>query len=69
MWKLMMKDKKCKIIFIHTGLKKNGYYHASWIIVDKVKKVVEFFDPHGSSTFQPNCPERFMNIFQKNKRY
>ena len=49
-WKNLMKNKKIKIIFIYTISKPVSHRssHATWTIIDKVRRRVEFFDPHGS---------------------
>lgn len=76
-WRNLMYNQDIKIVFILTQVyttKNEG--HANWIIIDKVRKVVEFFDPHGSyvindplrNDWNMNLVENFMNRFWcKNK--
>lgn len=47
-WLQMMWDRKCKIIFIYCSVRTPPESHANWIIVDKVRKIVEFYDPNGA---------------------
>lgn len=48
-WVQLMQNIKVKIIFIPLTVDKIGSdSHANMIIVDKRRKCVEFFDPHGS---------------------
>lgn len=50
-FKKLMKNKKIKIIFIFTAVVSvYGNRHANWIIIDKPRKEVEFFDPYGHET-------------------
>lgn len=50
-WRRLMKDTGVKLIFIDLSVTLSGSTsaggHANLIIIDKVRKVVEFFDPHG----------------------
>lgn len=47
-WKDLMSTRDIKLIFIYASIcSKNGNSHANWVIIDKVRKVVDFVDPHG----------------------
>lgn len=46
----LMKNKQIKLIFIYTivvMLSDASATHSNWMIIDKPRKVVELFDPHG----------------------
>lgn len=77
----MMKNSKIKIIFIFTKTfdkydihgkdHKTVSGHGNWTIIDKVRKQVEFFDPHGNFEFKKMAPrwaadwcKEFVDIFQ-----
>lgn len=48
-WRNLMKNRNIKIIFIFTLVSFVDTEHATWTIVDKVRKTVEYFDPQGSA--------------------
>lgn len=62
-WRKLMLDPKVKLIFIESST----YQHANWTIIDKPRKVVEFFDPHGYSSKErdaDNFVQLFIDAFQ-----
>jgi hypothetical protein len=72
-WKNLMINPFIKIIFIRTdtSVKKTSVSHATWTIIDKVRNIVEFFDPHGSHVIEKhpdywslNWVDTFKNMFQ-----
>ena len=75
-WRELMINKKVKLIFIKTSVMNRdditeNIYHANWIIIDKVRKVVEFVDPHGFYNVEDiknnkwilDLPSNFQNRF------
>lgn len=61
-WKNLMYDKSCKIVFIKTVVKleqSDGTLHSTWTIIDKVRKVVEFFDPNGAFPYLEEKRDRY----------
>lgn len=46
-WRELMKNRSIKIIFILVRTSIDGGAHANMIIIDKVRKIVEMYDPHG----------------------
>lgn len=69
-WRQLMTNKKCKIIFIYTRIQhgQSNETHANWTIIDKPRKVVEFFDPLGHSSTKTihttDWEKLFTRVFQ-----
>lgn len=53
-WKSLMTNVRIKLIFIYTStcVRDTLSRHANWIIIDKPRKVVELFDPHGHALIE-----------------
>lgn len=62
-WFQLIKNPKTKIIFIPLTIDNGGVYvHANMIIIDKRRKCVEFFDPHGNEIMHNG--EHLIDLFR-----
>lgn len=65
-WVNLMKDPKTKIIFIPLTIRDENVGHANVIIIDKRRKCVEFFDPHGrTGCMVRKGGENLVSIFEE----